>query len=362
MKNWRRYLGIVSLLLAVVAVQQYASSTQQGFLLTPLTMSAYYALVVLGLCVLMGYAGQVSLGHAAFFAIGGYTSAALTTCNLSAFAKQPFLAVLTRWGVLLEGENIFLEKTLSVHPWAAAVIAILLAVSIACILGGPILRLKGHYLAMATLGFGMIVRTVVLAVECLGGADGIADVPPFPLFAKFSINSDLSAKISNYYVAWIVVAAAMLLLLNLIDSRAGRAMRAIHGAEEAAAAMGVNTSVYKLKALVVSAALAALAGVLMTHYNGGIGPSEAGVMKSIRYVAIVAVGGMANLAGALLAAVVLNYLSLRGTFGTYDDAVFGAVLIGVMIFAPDGLLRLGLFSRLKNVLPFLRPAKTEASA
>ena len=116
----------------------------------------------------------------------------------------------------------------------------------------------------------------------------------------------------------------MLLLLNLVHSRVGRALRAIHGAEDAASAMGVDTARFKLATFVLRAALAAVAGVLLTHYNGGIGPSEASIMKSVRYVAIVAVGGMANLWGTLVASAVLNFLSLRGVFGTYDDAVFGA--------------------------------------
>jgi branched-chain amino acid transport system permease protein len=131
----------------------------------------------------------------------------------------------------------------------------------------------------------------------------------------------------------------MFLLVNLIGSRAGRALRAIHGNEAAAQAMGVDTGRYKLHLFALSAMIAAVAGVFMTHYSGGIGPAETSVMKSVRYVAIVAVGGMANVWGALFAGTVLNFLSLRGFFGTYDDAVFGAVLIAAMLFAPNGLLK-----------------------
>ncbi|RPH37770.1 MAG: branched-chain amino acid ABC transporter permease, partial [Desulfobulbaceae bacterium] len=98
----------------------------------------------------------------------------------------------------------------------------------------------------------------------------------------------------------------------------------------------------KLYTFVLSAIFAALAGILLTHYNGGIGPSEASVMKSVRYVAIVAVGGMANLWGAMIMGIVLNFLSLRGMFGSYDDAVFGLILILIMLFAPNGILGLHL--------------------
>ena len=113
--------------------------------------------------------------------------------------------------------------------------------------------------------------------------------------------------------------------------------------------MGIPTAEYKLKTFVLSAALASLAGVLLTHYNGGIGPSEASVMKSVRYVAIVAIGGMANLWGALFMSLLLNYLSLRGYFGTFDDAVFGAILIIIMLFAPDGLMRKKTISDIKRL-------------
>jgi branched-chain amino acid transport system permease protein len=102
--------------------------------------------------------------------------------------------------------------------------------------------------------------------------------------------------------------------------------------------MGVDTARYKLNLFVISAIIASVAGVFLTHYNGGVGPSEAAIMKSVRYVAIVAVGGMANLWGAILASMVLNFLSLRGYFGTYDDAVFGAILVAMMLFAPQGVL------------------------
>ena len=109
----------------------------------------------------------------------------------------------------------------------------------------------------------------------------------------------------------------------------------------AAGSLGINTYRYKLAVLVLSALLAAAGGVFLTHFNTSIGPSEVTVMKSVRYVAIVAVGGMANLWGAMVMGVVLNFLSLRGVFGSYDDAVFGAILIVIMLFAPEGLLRAG---------------------
>jgi branched-chain amino acid transport system permease protein len=252
--------------------------------------------------------------------------------------------------VLVARPDAYGGDLLTVHPWLACAAAILLAVVIAYLVGGPVLKLKGHYLAMATLGFGIIVYRMVLGTEFLGAADGISDVPGFPLLPGVLITGNSSARVSNYYMAWGLVILGMVLLLNLIHSRVGRALAAVHGAEDAAGAMGIPTARYKLNTFVLSAVFAALAGVLLTHYNGGIGPSEAGVMKSVRYVAIVAIGGMANLWGALSMSLVLNYLSLRGYFGTYDDAVFGVILILIMLFAPDGLLRRHLLSDLKRLV------------
>ena len=154
------------------------------------------------------------------------------------------------------------------------------------------------------------------------------------------VGGGAAVRVMNYYLAWGVLLVGMLLLLNLIGSRAGRALRALHSSEEAAEAAGVDTARAKLRVFVLSAVYAAVAGVLLTHYNGGIGPSEASVMKSVRYVALVAVGGMTNLWGTLLMGVGLTFLSLRGVFGAYDDAVFGLILIAVMLFAPEGILSL----------------------
>jgi branched-chain amino acid transport system permease protein len=288
----------------------------------------------------MGYAGQISLGHAGFFAIGGYISGALTTRNLLAFEKSSSVEFLDGLGVIVRGQDIYGEALVVIAPWAACLVAIITAGLIAWILGIPVLKLKGHYLAMATLGFGVIIYRIVLASEYFGEADGISEVPAFPLFGGFEVSGDFGTRVENYYIAWGLLIVCMVLLRNIIQSRAGRALRSIHSSEDAAESMGVNTSRYKLQVFVLSAVFAAVAGVFLTHYNGGIGPSEAGVMKSVRYVAIVAVGGMAHLWGALIMGVVLNFLSLRGVFGSYDDAVFGAILILIMLFAPNGILSL----------------------
>ncbi len=344
-----RYTPVLVLLATVAAVQLMTYATGTDFYLTQLTMTAYYSLIALGLCLLMGFAGQISLGHAGFFAIGGYTSAVLTTLDLSSLKGNSFVSGLANLHVLAVRHDLYGGQSLSVHPWAACAIAVALALGVSWAIGIPVLKLKGHYLAMATLGFGTIIYSIVLATQRFGAADGISSVPPFPLLPGLSLSGAASLRVFNFYFAWLLVTVAMALLVNLIHSRVGRALRSIHGAEDAANAMGVDTARYKLSTFMLSAVLAALAGVFLTHFNGGIGPSEAAIMKSVRYVAIVAVGGMGSLWGTLIMSVVLNFLSLRGYFGTFDDAVFGGILIAIMLFAPDGIIGADLRRMMKKL-------------
>jgi branched-chain amino acid transport system permease protein len=346
----RRYIPVLIAAALVVALHGILAATGSTYYMTQVTMSIYYALVVIGLCLLMGYAGQASLGHAGFFAIGGYTVGVLSTCNLSAHRQTPVVSALQSLGLLSQWKDLYDREVLSFCPWAAFIAALLLTAAIALAIGLPVIRLKGHYLAMATLGFGLIIRGIAVGSSLLGQADGISNVPAFRLLGGLQINGRSSFRIENYYIACAVVLAAMVLAINLVHSRVGRALRSIHESEEAAHSLGIDTYRYKLAVFVLSALFAAVGGALLTYYNGSIGPSEATVMKSVRYVAIVAIGGMANLWGALVMGVLLNFLSLRGVFGTYDDAVFGCILIVMMIFAPNGLLRLPAFRGLSSLL------------
>ncbi len=332
-------VGVAALALLVVAAQLLTAALGKPFYLTQLSMAAYYAMVVMGLCLVMGYAGQISLGHGAFFAIGGYTSAILTTRNLGAALPASVQEALLRLGVLTARQDLYGAHAVALSPWLACVAALGLTGLIALALGFPALRLKGQYLAMGTLGFGLIVYRILLGTEALGGVDGVVSVPPWRILPGLDVSGARACRLSNYYIAWGAALGVLLLILNLTRSRVGRALRSIHDGERAANAMGVNTAGYKLMAFVLSAMIAALAGCLFTHYNGGIDPSEAGVMKSVRYVALVAVGGMANAWGALILGAGLTFLSLRGCFGSFDHAVFGALLILIMSLAPDGPLK-----------------------
>jgi branched-chain amino acid transport system permease protein len=351
MMRLRRYGPVAAGALAVIVLQVALSLAHATYYMTQITMAAYYALVVIGLCLLMGYAGQVSLGHAGFFAIGGYTVAYLTTVNLLAYRDTGLLRTLHALGLVVQWRDLYGAEILSFASWPAFFAALILAGLIAFLIGIPVIRLKGHYLAMATLGFGLIVYRIVLGTRSFGQADGLSNVPPFRLLDGLQVNGRSLFRVQNYYIAWVVVLVAMVLALNLVHSRVGRALRSIHQSEEAAHSLGVDTYRYKLATFVLSAVFAALGGILLTHYNGSIGPSEVTVMKSVRYVAIVAVGGMANLWGALVMGILLNFLSLRGVFGTYDDAVFGAILIVIMLFAPQGLLRVPNWRAVSSLLP-----------
>jgi len=342
MKLLIKIIPYIFFIIIIVAIQKALTKYEVTYYLTQLTMSAYYAVLIVGLSLLMGYAGQISLGHAGFFAIGGYCSAVLLTYNFMDFLnkKNSLIQFFYDKNFMQISADLYGGKILIFQPWPAFLIAVILAIIIAFLIGIPVLKLKGHYLAMATLGFGTIIYTVILAGSVFGGADGISEVPPLHIYKELYITGKSSLRVENYYIAFSVLLAGILLLNNLINSRVGRALRALHGSEDAVGASGINSSSYKVITFVISAVFAAAGGVLLTHYNGSIGPSESGIMKSVRYVSIVAVGGMSSIWGAAITAIILNYLSLRGLFGSYDDVIFGAILIIVMIFAPGGIFSL----------------------
>ncbi len=356
----RKNSALALLCLLVACIHIITALTGSQFYLTQLTMAAYYGLVIIGLGTLMGYAGQISLGHSGFFAIGGYLAAVLTTHNLLPFRATWPVRGLDSLHMLKVGQDLSGDQLITVAPWAACFCAVAAAALIALAIGIPVLKLKGHYLAMATLGFGTIIYRIVLAFPYFGEADGISEVPGFTLlpamgsWGPLMISGNTSLRVANYYLAWGVLILGMGLLLNLLGTRVGRALRSLHSSEEAAEAAGIDTARFKLKVFVLSSIYAAIAGVLLTHFNGGIGPSEASVMKSVRYLALVAVGGMTNLWGTLIMGVTLTFLSLRGVFGTFDDAVFGLILIFVMLFAPEGILSLRLQQILQRFLPGAR--------
>jgi branched-chain amino acid transport system permease protein len=274
-----------------------------AYFLSVMTMCAINALVVLGLNLLLGYAGQISLGHAAFFGIGAYTSAILTT-------------------------------TCGAPIWAGILAGVCLAALVAALIGVPALRLHGHYLAMATLGFGIIVQIVFNeATELTGGPSGFVGVPRLAL-GGYSFASDRS----YYYLVAGVLALAVILSRNLIASRTGRALRAIHTSEGAAAAMGVHIARYKLFIFILSAVYAAVAGVLYAHYLGFIAPASFGFNFSVQLITMVVLGGMASIWGAVAGAVFLTSLpEFLRVLENSDILVYGLMLVLCMIYLPGGL-------------------------
>jgi len=261
------------------------------------------AIVCVGLNLLIGYAGQISLGHAGFYGLGAYGSAILTV----------------RYG----------------WPPAAALLASTAgAAALAYLVGRPILKLRGHYLAMATLGMGIIISIVIATEDRItGGPDGMA-VAPFTL-----LGYTLAGERTWYWVVGAALAAAVWLSLNLIDSPAGRALRALHGSEVAAQVAGVDPARYKVLAFVISAVFAAVAGSLTAHYAGFITPAKASFLHSIELVTMVVLGGMASTFGAVIGAAVLTTLpQVLTLLKDYEMMVFGAVLMLSMIFLPRGLV------------------------
>lgn len=259
------------------------------------------AIVCVGLNLLIGYAGQISLGHAGFFGLGAYGSALLSA----------------NWGV---------------PPFAALLLATAAVSLLAFVVGRPILRLKGHYLAMATLGLGIIIA-IVLANEdqITGGPDGMP-VPPFSVLG-FAVQGERMW----YWVIGACLLASVWLALNLIDSPKGRALRALHGSEVAAEVVGIDSAGQKVMVFVLSAAFAAAAGGLTAFYSGFISPSKASFMHSVELVTMVVFGGMASTFGAVVGAAVLTVLPQALTVvKEYEMVVLGAVMMGTMIFFPRG--------------------------
>jgi branched-chain amino acid transport system permease protein len=261
------------------------------------------AVVVVGLNLLIGYAGQISLGHAGFFGLGAYTSAILT----SRYDMAPLLALVA--GVVLIGV-------------------------IAFVIARPILRLSGHYLAMATLGLGIIISIILTNEEWLtGGPDGMP-VPPLTI-----LGWQLRGERSWYWVVGGLLWFSVWLALNIIDSPPGRALRAVHGSEVAAQVVGVDTTSYKVLLFVISAILAGIMGGVSAHYTGFITPGQAGFLHSIELVTMVVLGGMASTFGAVIGAVILTLLpQLLTGLHDYEMVVLGLILMVTLIFLPKGLV------------------------
>jgi len=316
--------GLGAALLALVVAAPLLKGS--AYLSTLGSQIGIHAIIAVGLGLLLGYAGQVSLGHAAFYGLGAYSSAILTT----KLGWPPLPAMLA--GVAMTG-------------------------LIAVIVGAPALRLHGHYLAMFTLGLGIIVQIVLEQAEGLtNGFDGITGVPPFHLWV---VHFDTDAK--SYVLIVAVLAIAVIMAYNLVHSRSGRALRALHESEEAARASGVDVSRAKLEVFVISAMLASVAGSLYAHSLGFVSPDPFGFRFSVQLVVMVIVGGATSVwgpvTGAALFTVLSQVLQKAGERIPYvddlDTVLFGTILVIVVIFWQKGLvsLRLPGFLRPRSAVP-----------
>lgn len=276
-----------------------------GYLMNVLVFVGINTMLAIALNLLLGYAGQISLGHAGFFGLGAYLSGILTTIY-------------------------------SFNPWVAMPTAAIVVGCLAYLIGFPILKLKGHYLAMATLGLGIIIYIFFNeTVELTGGPSGLSGIPNLKL-GGIGFDSD----VKNYYLIWGVTLAVMLFSINLANSRVGRALRAVHDSEIAAQVLGVNARVLKVQIFTLSAVISSLAGSLYAHTMTFISPASFGFNFSIELLTMVVIGGLGSIYGSFLGAALLTLLPefLRGA-NDYDIIIYGGLLVVMVKYMPGGLVR-----------------------
>ena len=301
-----------------------------SFWITLADYAGIAAIVALGLVVLTGYGGMTSFGQATFMGCGAYVSALLTM-----------------------GAGL--------SPWLALPAALLASGAAALALGAVTLRLSGHYLALATIAWAVSLYYLAGNLDVLGRNDGLSGIPPLRI-------GDLALTGSREYfvVVWVAVALAVLLTLNLLDSRVGRAIRALRGGAAAAASFGVDLPRTRILAFTYAAVLAGLAGWLYAHMQRSVNPTPFGLNASIEYLLMAVVGGAGSVWGALLGAALVTAVNdqlqsllprLLGQQGNYETVVFGALLVLVLQTAPDGL-----WPRLRRLFPPARPRRAGADA
>ncbi|RMC42007.1 branched-chain amino acid ABC transporter permease [Lactobacillus sp. ESL0236] len=278
-----------------------------SFIENMLVMIGINIILATGLNLIIGFSGQFSLGHAGFMAIGAYTTAIIT---------QHFDSEL---GFII-----------------SLIVGIVLASIIALIVGtATFIRLKGDYLAIATLGVAEIIRNIINNLKITGGSAGMFNIPP----------------LSSWPTVYIMVCLTTIVLLNFIRSRNGRAIKAVREDELAAEAMGINTTKWKVEAFILGGATAAIAGSMQAAYVQTISPSNFGIMESISILVIVVLGGVGSMTGTFLAAIVLGILdTVLQNFGALRMVIYAIALILIMLFKPSGLLGNWEFS-FKKIIP-----------
>ena len=283
-----------------------------GYLTTVLEFAFIYVVFVTGLNIFMGFTGQVSFGHNAFAAIGGYTSAVLTA-------------------------------TYGWEPLPAALVGLAGALTCALLIGYPVLRLRGHYLAMATLAIGLIAYEVAVEWQSVTqGYMGISGIPPLGI-GRWTIVSDRALLLTLMIFAGLALFASS----RIRRSRLGRALVGLAGSEDAARALGIDVARYKLIAFMISAGFAAIAGSLFVHAVGFVSPEVYGLQMVVVSFTMLYVGGISTISGPLFGAIIVSMLpETFRAFKDYQDLAYGAALILILIYAPGGLASLpGLWTK-----------------
>lgn len=298
LKNPHTPTLVIALMIVLIPL-----ATGSNFHIRMATMVFIFSIVVLGLNLLMGYAGQVSLGHAGFFILGAYS-----------VALGPSL--------------------LGLSPWTSMMGGIVMTSMLAFIIGRPILKLSGYHLAMATLAFGAIVYILITnEVNITGGPDGM------PVRrANLSVLGP-THLMSWYWITGAFLMLSMFLLVNLLASPTGRALRALHDSEVAAGVLGIDVAQVKLIAFVVSAALAALAGASLALLDGHITPVAGSILRSVELLTMAVVGGLGSLVGSVVGAAFLVLLpQVLTSFHDYEQAILGLMLVTIMVVLPRGIV------------------------
>ena len=299
-----------ALLVFVLALAVMPIAPVPEFWITQANYIGLYTLVVIGLVLLTGIAGLTSFGQAAFVGIGAYTAAYLTL-------------------------------TYAISPWLTVWIGLALTAVAALVLAWVTLRMSGHYLPLATIAWGLSLFYLLGNLDFLGKYDGLLGIPAIEFFGI-----KLSTGRTFFYLLWVIVVLASIAVTHLLDSRAGRALRAVKGGTTMAEAMGVDTFRVKVTAFVLAALLASVSGWLFAHFQRTVNPSPFGLNMGIEYMFMSVLGGVGYVWGALVGAGVVQILKdqlqvwlprLMGTSGNYEVIVFGFLLVFVLQYARDGI-------------------------
>jgi branched-chain amino acid transport system permease protein len=312
MKLLARYWWIILLLL--IALYPPTLGGMSPYRAGVLIFVGIYIILAVSLDLLMGYTGQISVGHAAFFAIGAYVSGILTAkCGVS--------------------------------PLLAMIAGMALSAAVAWAMGRPVLALKEYYLAMATLALNEIVVTLIIGLQWLtGGASGLRDVPSFSV-----LGFNFDNQIHYYYLVWAIVVLVVASSIVVARSPFGRTLIAIHSDETAAKTFGIDCAAYKVRVYVLSAIFASIAGSLFAHHMGFLAPDDFSVLTSINILVMLYLGGIGTIYGAALGAVFLKLLpEVTLQFQDYEMFINGVILIIILVFVPKGLF--GIVTEIKNKL------------